>query len=200
MLARAIHQHGTNIAVRLDKFDLLVSRLAQFGRLVPENELIRRLKDSITKDTYKAVKMLINQHNLPGQQPFSYWEQRNMFLQQCYEEYPQFNEHGRTSLRQLSSATSNGDKDGQNWRCPIHQTNAHKFRECKTYKQMQARLNKAERGGKQQQQRRNKSGDKGLNSYVAHGKKTGADKTQDEEKHHQDSNATQQPKTRARAQ
>jgi hypothetical protein len=39
-----------------------------------------------------------------------------------------------------------------------------------------------------------------LSSYVAHGKKTGADKTQDEGQHHQDSNATQQPKTRARAQ
>ena len=64
------HQHGTNMAVHLDKFGLLVSRLAQFGRLVPENELIRRLKDSITEDTYKAVKTLINQQNLPGQQPF----------------------------------------------------------------------------------------------------------------------------------
>ena len=36
----------------------------------------------------------------------------------------------------------------------------------------------------------------GLNSYVAHGKKTGADKTQDEDT----TNATQQPKTQARAQ
>ena len=35
-----------------------------------------------------------------------------------------------------------------------------------------------------------------LNSYVAHGKKTGADKTQDEDT----TNATQQPKTQARAQ
>ena len=75
------HQHGTNIAIHLDKFDVLVSRLAQFGRQIPEDELIHRLKDSVTEDTYKAVKMLINQNNLPGQQPFSYWEQRNMFLQ-----------------------------------------------------------------------------------------------------------------------
>ena len=35
-----------------------------------------------------------------------------------------------------------------------------------------------------------------MNSYVAHGKKTGADKTQDEDT----TNATQQPKTQVRAQ
>ena len=74
-------QHGTNIAIHLNKFDYLIGRLSRFGRTVPEDELIRRLKDSITEDTYKAGKTLINQHNLPGQQPFLYWEQRNMVLQ-----------------------------------------------------------------------------------------------------------------------
>ena len=160
------HQHGTNMAVHLDKFDLLVSRLAQFGHIVSQTELIRRLKDSITEDTYKAVKTLINQRNLPGQAPLSYWEQRNMFLQQCYEEYPQFNAHSRTSLKQLSLKSSTGNKGGntggKKWRCPIHQTDAHSFRDCNTYKQMQAKLKQAERDGKQQNQRRNNSGDKGI--------------------------------------
>ena len=91
-----------------------------------------------------------------------------MFLQQCYEEYPQFNAHSRTSLKQLSqnSSTGNngGNTGGKKWRCPIHQTDAHSFQDCNTYKQMQAKLKQAERDGKQQNQRRRNGNDKGKDS------------------------------------
>ena len=88
-----------------------------------------------------------------------------MFLQQCYEEYPQFNAHSRTSLKQLSqnSSTGNngGNTGGKKWRCPIHQTDARSFRDCNTYKQMQAKLKQAEKDGKQQHQKRGKGNGKG---------------------------------------
>ena len=75
-----------------------------------------------------------------------------MLLQQCYEDYLQFNEHGRTSLKQLSAATANthGNDGDQRWRCPIHKTNGHSFHDYKTYKHMQAKLQKAQRGAKKQ--------------------------------------------------
>ena len=68
-----------------------------------------------------------------------------MLVQQCYEEYPQFNELGQTSLRQLSATTTHGKDGDKKWRCPIHKTNDHSFHECKAYKQMQAKLQKAQR-------------------------------------------------------
>ena len=50
------HAYGTNIALHLDKLNYLVGRLHRYDKKIPNDELIRRLKDSITEDTYKAVK------------------------------------------------------------------------------------------------------------------------------------------------
>ena len=76
-----------------------------------------------------------------------------MFLQQCYEEYPQFNEHGNTSLKQLSVVTTRG-RNGGKWRCPLHKASDHSFNECKAYKQMQAKLQKAQRNAATRRQQR----------------------------------------------